>query len=201
MPGVPQIRLTRRITYAHLRCDCDRQLRRAFNSRTLHLGLVWSPTRYSSEEIGDSRFGQRSGRQSTRAGGFGAMRKNLVFMPIYVRSILSRQACSPVATEGRPGGWVDFVFLRELTGGMYFGRPRRAFGRRGFTAYDTCVYSREETERICRLGFRIMRTNARRKLTVVDKANVLATSRLWRQTAREMSVEYPQVEARPHVRG
>lgn len=94
---------------------------------------------------------------------------------------------------------VDFVFLRELTGGMYFGRPQ---GRSedGLTAYDTCVYSREEIERICRLGFEYA-DKRRRKLTVVDKANVLATSRLWRQTARRNVGGVSAGGNRIHVRG
>ena len=86
----------------------------------------------------------------------------------------------------------DFICVRELTGGLYFGRPQ---GRSedGLTAYDTCVYSKEEIERICRLGFEYA-AQRRGKLTVVDKANVLATSRLWRETAQEMAKEWPEVE-------
>ncbi|MDR2791561.1 MAG: 3-isopropylmalate dehydrogenase [Tannerellaceae bacterium] len=86
----------------------------------------------------------------------------------------------------------DLVCIRELTGGLYFGKPQ---GRSedGTTAYDTCVYTREEIARIVHLAYGYAR-NRRRKLTVVDKANVLATSRLWRQTAQEISAEYPDVE-------
>ncbi|MDR2497923.1 MAG: 3-isopropylmalate dehydrogenase [Tannerellaceae bacterium] len=86
---------------------------------------------------------------------------------------------------------VDFVCIRELTGGLYFGRPQ---GRSedGLTAYDTCVYSRHEVERIVRLAFGYA-MRRRKKLTVVDKANVLATSRLWRQVAGEIAVEFPDV--------
>jgi 3-isopropylmalate dehydrogenase len=87
---------------------------------------------------------------------------------------------------------VDLVCIRELTGGIYFGRPQ---GRSedGLTAYDTCVYSRGEIDRIVRLayGYALRR---RRKLTVVDKANVLATSRLWREVTQEIAKEFPQVE-------
>jgi 3-isopropylmalate dehydrogenase len=85
----------------------------------------------------------------------------------------------------------DLVCIRELTGGLYFGKPQ---GRSedGTTAYDTCVYTREEIARIVHLAYGYAR-NRRRKLTVVDKANVLATSRLWRQTAQEISAEYPDV--------
>lgn len=86
----------------------------------------------------------------------------------------------------------DFVCIRELTGGMYFGRPQ---GRSedGNTAYDTCVYSREEIERILHLAYKFARQR-RKKLTVVDKANVIATSRLWRQIAQEIAPQYPDIE-------
>ncbi len=86
----------------------------------------------------------------------------------------------------------DFMCIRELTGGMYFGRPQ---GRSedGNTAYDTCVYTREEVERILHLAYKYaMQRN--KKVTVVDKANVLATSRLWRQIAQEIAPQYPDVE-------
>ena len=86
---------------------------------------------------------------------------------------------------------VDFVVLRELTGGMYFGRPQ---GRSedGKTAYDTCVYHRFEVERIAKLAYEFA-LRRRKKLTMVDKANVLATSRLWREVVQEMSLNYPDV--------
>lgn len=86
----------------------------------------------------------------------------------------------------------DFMCIRELTGGMYFGRPQ---GRSedGNTAYDTCVYSRYEIERIVRLSYEYARKR-RKKLTIVDKANVLATSRLWREVSKELMPKYPDVE-------
>ncbi len=86
----------------------------------------------------------------------------------------------------------DFVCIRELTGGMYFGRPQ---GRSedGNTAYDTCVYTREEIERILHLAYKFA-GQRRKKLTVVDKANVIATSRLWRQIAQEIAPQYPHIE-------
>ena len=86
----------------------------------------------------------------------------------------------------------DFVCVRELTGGLYFGRPQ---GRSedGNTAYDTCVYTREEVERIVKLSYLYARKR-RKKLTLVDKANILATSRMWRQITKEISVEFPDVE-------
>lgn len=83
----------------------------------------------------------------------------------------------------------DFVCIRELTGGMYFGAKLEGDER----AYDTCEYTRPEVERILRVAYEYARRR-RRHLTVVDKANVLASSRLWRHVAQEMSAQYPDVE-------
>lgn len=97
---------------------------------------------------------------------------------------------SPLRAELVDGA--DFVCIRELTGGMYFGRPQ---GRSedGNTAYDTCVYTREEIERVLHLAYKFA-TQRRKKVTVVDKANVIATSRLWRQIAQEIAPQYPDIE-------
>lgn len=86
----------------------------------------------------------------------------------------------------------DFMCVRELTGGLYFGRPQGRSEDRN-TAYDTCIYTREEVERILHLSYKYARQR-RKKVTVVDKANVLATSRLWREVAQEIEKQYPDVE-------
>lgn len=86
----------------------------------------------------------------------------------------------------------DFIVVRELTGGIYFGEPRGR-SENGDTAFDTCVYTREEVERITRLAFDYaMKRN--KKVTAVDKANILATSRLWREIVQEIAKNYPEVE-------
>ena len=87
---------------------------------------------------------------------------------------------------------VDLMCIRELTGGIYFGRPQ---GRSedGQIAYDTCVYSVEEIVRIVRLAYEYA-MKRRKKLTMVDKANILATSRLWRETTQKISKDFPEVE-------
>ena len=96
---------------------------------------------------------------------------------------------SPLKKELVDGA--DFLCIRELTGGMYFGKKGRKDN--GDTAYDTCIYSRFEVERILRLAFEYA-GRRRKHLTVVDKANVLESSRLWRQIAREMEAEYPDIQ-------
>jgi 3-isopropylmalate dehydrogenase len=89
---------------------------------------------------------------------------------------------------------VDLIFVRELTGGLYFARPKRQWQTsRGRRATDTLTYSEQEIERIVRVGFELARTR-RKKLVSVDKANVLQSSRLWRQVAIEVAVKYPDVE-------
>lgn len=84
---------------------------------------------------------------------------------------------------------VDLVVVRELTGGIYFGEPRVEGADR---AVDTMVYTRAEVERIAHLAFRLARQR-RGKVTSIDKANVLACSRLWRQTVAQVAGEYPDV--------
>ena len=82
----------------------------------------------------------------------------------------------------------DFICIRELTGGMYFGEKYQD----NDVAYDTNYYTRPEVERILKVGFEYARKR-HHHLTVVDKANVLASSRLWRQIAKEMEPQYPDV--------
>jgi 3-isopropylmalate dehydrogenase len=89
---------------------------------------------------------------------------------------------------------VDLVVVRELTGGLYFGRPKRQWRTtRGRRAVDSMAYSEQEIERILRVGFELARRR-RKKLASVDKANVLESSRLWRQIAIETAPSYPDVE-------
>ncbi len=88
----------------------------------------------------------------------------------------------------------DFIFVRELTGGLYFGKPKRQWRTsRGRRAIDSMSYSEQEIERIVRVGFEIAMTR-KKKLISVDKANVLQSSRLWRQVTIEVSADYPEVE-------
>ncbi len=142
--------------------------------------------------IGHPRFDNDPSAKVRPEQGLLAMRQRLGLYA-NVRPVTTFEALldkSPLRRELVEG--VDFVCIRELTGGIYFGRPQ---GRSedGNTAYDSCVYTREEIERIVRLSYQYA-MQRRKKLTVVDKANVLATSRLWREVAKEIAVEFPEVE-------
>ncbi len=96
---------------------------------------------------------------------------------------------SPLRTDLVDGA--DFMCIRELTGGIYFGEKGRSEDKN--TAFDTCTYTRPEIERILKLAFEYaMKRNKR--LTIVDKANVLETSRLWREIGQEMAPTFPEVE-------
>ena len=88
----------------------------------------------------------------------------------------------------------DMVVIRELTGGLYFGKPSRRWQTsRGWRAVDTLAYTEQEIERILRTGFDLARQR-RKKLTSVDKANVLTTGRFWREIANRVAKDYPDVE-------
>jgi 3-isopropylmalate dehydrogenase len=125
-----------------------------------------------------------------------ALRKGLGLFanlrPVKVYPYLAQASTlRPEVLEG-----VDMVVVRELTGGIYFGRPQRQWrSRRGRQAVDTLRYSEGEIRRILRVGFDLARQR-RKRLTSVDKANILESSRLWRTLANEMASQYPDVELR-----
>lgn len=96
---------------------------------------------------------------------------------------------SPLKRERIEG--TDLVFLRELTSGIYFGKRGREDN--GNTAYDTCTYTRAEVQRLAKKGFEMAMARSK-KLCCVDKANVLESSRLWRETVQAMEKDYPEVE-------
>lgn len=88
----------------------------------------------------------------------------------------------------------DILIVRELTGGLYFGQPRGIEGEGpSETVLNSMVYTRTEIERVCKMAFELARSR-RRKLTSVDKANVLENSQLWRRVVNEMAPQYPDVE-------
>ncbi|MGH7782011.1 MAG: 3-isopropylmalate dehydrogenase [Candidatus Binataceae bacterium] len=108
-----------------------------------------------------------------------------------VRAVKELLSASPLKPEII--GTVDLVVIRELTGGIYYGQPsEKRRTKDGREAVDTCFYTEAEIARVLRFGFELAR-NRRRKLTSVDKANVLSTSRLWREIANEIAKEFPDV--------
>lgn len=101
----------------------------------------------------------------------------------------SLQHLSPLKAQQLEG--VDFIIFRELTGGIYFGE--KTLSEDGTSASDNCVYTQQEIERIAHLAFRYAQQR-RKKLTLVDKANVLETSRLWRRVVQDIAKQYPDVK-------
>ncbi|WP_321479542.1 3-isopropylmalate dehydrogenase [uncultured Bacteroides sp.] len=142
--------------------------------------------------VGDPKFDNNPSAKVRPEQGLLAMRKKLGLYA-NIRPVTTFESLihkSPLRADLVKGA--DFMCIRELTGGMYFGRPQ---GRSedGNVAYDTCVYSREEIERIVTLAYEYA-MKRRKKVTIVDKANVLATSRLWREVSKEIAPKYPEVE-------
>ena len=141
--------------------------------------------------IGDPKFDNDPGAKVRPEQGLLAMRKKLELYA-NVRPVETFDALidrSPLKNDRIQG--VDFMCLRELTGGIYFGEKGRK--NNGKTAFDICSYSDYEVERILRLGY-AMAQKRNKKLTVVDKANVLESSRLWREIAQTLEKEYTDVE-------
>lgn len=138
--------------------------------------------------VGDPRFDNDPTAKVRPEQGLLAMRKKLGLFanvrPVATFDCLLHK--SPLKEELLKGA--DFVVIRELTGGMYFGEKYQDNDK----AYDTDIYTRPEIERILKVAFDTA-MKRRKHLTVVDKANVLASSRLWRQIAKEMEPQYPAV--------
>ena len=139
--------------------------------------------------VGDPRFDNNPNAKVRPEQGLLAMRKQLGLFanirPVQTFDCLIHK--SPLKDELVRGA--DFVCIRELTGGMYFGEKKEGDDY----AYDTNAYSRHEVERIFKVAFEYAQRR-RKHLTVVDKANVLASSRLWRKVAQEMAPQYPDVQ-------
>ena len=138
--------------------------------------------------VGDPKYDNNPAATVRPEQGLLAMRKKLGLFanirPVETFDCLVHK--SPLKDELVRGA--DFICIRELTGGMYFGEKHEGDDM----AFDTNKYTRPEVERILRVAYDYARRR-RRHLTVVDKANVLASSRLWRRVAQEMAPEYPDV--------
>ena len=139
--------------------------------------------------VGDPKFDNDPTAKVRPEQGLLAMRKKLGLFanirPVETFDCLIHK--SPLREDLVKGA--DFVCIRELTGGMYFGQKQEGTDY----AFDTNAYSREEVERILHVAYQYARRR-RKHLTVVDKANVLASSRLWRKVAQEVEKQYPDVQ-------
>jgi len=140
--------------------------------------------------VGDPRFDNNPGAKVRPEQGILGIRKALQLFA-NIRPISTYQSLhhlSPLQPKRLEG--VDFIIFRELTGGIYFGKKYTA--EDGNTASDECIYTRDEIERITHLAFQYA-GKRRKKLTLVDKANVLDTSRLWRKVVQEIAQQYSDV--------
>ena len=139
--------------------------------------------------VGDPKFDNNPAAKVRPEQGLLAMRKKLGLYanirPVQTFSCLLHK--SPLKDELVRGA--DFVCIRELTGGMYFGEKHEGDDY----AYDTDKYTRGEIERILKVAYEYA-ARRRKHLTVVDKANVLASSRLWRKVAQEMATQHPAIQ-------
>ncbi|MCE2612260.1 3-isopropylmalate dehydrogenase [Flavobacteriaceae bacterium D16] len=142
-------------------------------------GAIGDP-KYDNDPSAKVRPEQGLLRMRKKLGLFANVRPTFTFPSLIDKSPLKRERI-----EG-----TDLVFLRELTGGIYFGKRGREDN--GDTAYDTCTYTRAEITRLARKGFELAMKRSG-KLCCVDKANVLESSRLWRETVQAMEKEYPEV--------
>jgi len=140
--------------------------------------------------VGDNKFNAlppdkrpEAGLLQIRAalGGFANLRPSIAYAALSGNSPLRIEV-----TEG-----VDILFVRELLGGLYFGQPR-GWDREAQRAHNTMVYTRSEVVRVARIAFELA-AKRRKKVTSVDKANVLEVSQLWRATVTEVAKDYPEV--------
>lgn len=141
--------------------------------------------------VGDNRFNALPPSQRPEAGllqirealgGFANLRPAVAY-----RALADNSPLRPEITDG-----VDILFVRELLGGLYFGQPR-AWDKQTGRAHNTMVYTAEEVERVARVAFKLAAGRGKKKVTSVDKANVLETSQMWRAVVTEVAADFPTV--------
>lgn len=158
----------------------DETLKLAGESDAILLGAIGDP-KYDNDPTLKIRPEQGLLKLRKSLGLFANLR------PVFVFDSLLNS--SPIKNEIVKG--TDFIVVRELTGGIYYGERGRKNG--GKVAYDTSTYTEEEIIRVAKTAYEIAKTR-KKKVTIVDKANVLETSRLWRETIQEFSKNYPEIE-------
>ena len=150
------------------------------NADAVLFGAIGHP-RFDNDPSAKVRPEQGLLKMRQKLGLFANVRPTFTFPSLIDKSPLKRERI-----EG-----TDLIILRELTGGIYFGERGRKDG--GDTAFDTMTYQRFEIQRLAKKGFE-MAMKRSKKLCCVDKANVLESSRLWRETVQAMEKDYPEVE-------
>ena len=150
------------------------------NADAVLFGAIGHP-RFDNDPSANVRPEQGLLKMRKKLGLFANIRPTFTFSSLIENSPLKKDLI-----EG-----TDLVFIRELTGGIYFGKRGRKDN--GNTAFDTCTYTRSEIQRLAKKGFELAMTRSK-KLCCVDKANVLESSRLWRETVQSMEKDYPEVE-------
>ena len=150
------------------------------NADAVLFGAIGHP-KFDNDPSAKVRPEQGLLKMRKKLGLFANVRPTFTFPSLLDKSPLKRDR-----VEG-----TDLVFLRELTGGIYFGEKGRL--DEGETAYDNCIYTRAEVQRLAKRGFELAMSR-NKKLCCVDKANVLETSRLWRETVQAMEKDYSEVE-------
>ena len=150
------------------------------NADAVLFGAIGHP-RFDNDPSAKVRPEQGLLKMRQKLGLFANVRPTFTFPSLIDKSPLKRERI-----EG-----TDLIILRELTGGVYFGKRGREDD--GNTAYDTMTYTRAEIQRLAKKGFEMAMTRSKR-LCCVDKANVLESSRLWRETVQAMEKDYPEVE-------
>ena len=157
----------------------DETLETCENSDAILFGAIGDP-KYDNDPTAKVRPEQGLLRLRKSLGLFANIRPVATFSSLHY--------LSPLKSKQLEG--VDFVVYRELTGGIYFGK--KELNSEGSEASDLCIYNRTEIERIAHLAFKAAQKR-KKKLTLVDKANVLETSRLWRRVVQEIAINYPDV--------
>ena len=150
------------------------------NADAVLFGAIGHP-RFDNDPLAKVRPEQGLLKMRQKLGLFANVRPTFTFPSLIDKSPLKRERI-----EG-----TDLIILRELTGGIYFGERGRKDN--GNTAFDTMTYTRAEIQRLAKKGFEMAMTRSKR-LCCVDKANVLESSRLWRETVQAMEKDYPEVE-------
>ncbi|BBA17472.1 3-isopropylmalate dehydrogenase [Blattabacterium cuenoti] len=139
--------------------------------------------------IGDPKYDHNPKGMRPEDGLLKLRKKMNLYCNIRPISIFPKLDKSPIKKELLNN--VDFIIYRELTGGVYFGEKGRY--KNGDKAYDHCIYSKKEIEKIGEKAFKAALFR-KKKVTLVDKANVLETSRLWREVIKKISLDYPSID-------